>query len=127
MGTYTELSAGDDFAQLVNTLNTNSTRFAKFEHDRRVYSADFTVFSDDGSSSFPDLYACNASLVATLPDPSGHGNRQVTIKANGFAVTVRPTAGDTIDGATGDYAMSGRDSITIVADGSSNWEIIASV
>lgn len=126
---YQTLLANDDFAALIEKFNAN---FAGLTSLRRVAkSSAFTVWAGDSGGDTEDYYACTGTFAATLPaanSTDAAAGRVVRIKNLATAagtITVTSAGSDTIeDGASTTMPLSPGDSVTLVSDGTSNWEII---
>jgi hypothetical protein len=115
-------------------------RFYEEEHSRREWfrslfefirrrtkivnkSSDYTVEADVWVVR---VDATSAAVTVTLPLSASWRGREIRVKkmdSSGNAVTVSRSGSDVVDGATSASLASQYDAVTIVADGTTNWDI----
>ena len=90
--------------------------------NRRSTATNYTATATDW------YIAATATLTNTLPTVASVRNGQAYIikDTGGNVVTIRPTGGNTIDGTAGDLILTNRQEVTLVGNGSTNWEKVMS-
>ena len=87
-----------------------------------TYSA---ITADPANAQVDYHYSCTGTFTITLPTTGIAGGKEIRVKNMGTGtITIDPQTSN-IDGSTTDYVLDVQYSaITLVADGSNNWEII---
>jgi hypothetical protein len=87
-----------------------------------TYSA---ITADPANAQVDYHYSCTGTFTITLPTTGIAGGKEIRVKNMGTGtITIDPQTSN-IDGSTTDYVLDVQYSaITLVADGSNNWEVI---
>jgi hypothetical protein len=87
-----------------------------------TYSA---ITADPANAEADYHYSCTGTFTITLPTTGIAGGKEIRVKNMGTGtITIDPQTSN-IDGSTTDYVLDVQYSaITLVADGSNNWEVI---
>ena len=129
--TYSELQATDDLSETVPTKINENFRKRAFLNTA-AKSADFTVWTDDGSGTPRDVYlvttgasTITASLPTTASGDASLGRVCTIMKADAGAgsVTIDANSSETINGATTVSLSSRYDYRTLVSNGT-EWFVI---
>jgi len=125
---FSLLTAATDFAELREIVNENFRRAEAGFITRIEKSSAFTVWAGDTDEILEGAYSCTGTYAATLvaaDDDDAAAGRPVRIRNNGAGtITITPDGSDTADDAAS-IALGVGESILLISDGVSNWEVFS--